>query len=1166
MCLQNRFNTEPQLNIVDPQTESVLSASHAETVFIKDSGIEDIGSASDLAQPGHDLTVTTSQTLLPVHTFSPSSLLPCIEHSIDSDSGTTELISLGFIQAGTTEIEGDETEAHVYNEALTSPASDQEAHVLPVLAYYDETEHDTETYTPPADNTVLADHAENEPHTEIQIPPPDSPVLADHAENEPDTEIHTPPADNTVYTADGLRCLYSNVDCLPNKMEELRARISTPDYPHVIALTEVNPKRCRYPVTQAEISLAGYNLHTAGLDTEGDRGLAVYTHTSVDASLLERETASRESLSVKIRLPDNSDMLFTCLYRSPNSDEVNNAALNSHITNLCNENFTYTVMCGDLNFPRINWENWYAGGNMDSSENKFLETLSESNLYQHVSGPTRSRGDNEPSLLDLVLTNEEDMVTHIVSEAPVGKSDHTVLVWTVNCHPIAPTEPRMRYIYQRGNYRKMQAELACDWAAVFRDCIDDPERQYTILLERLQRAQDNNIPRTDKTRAKRRFPLDREVRELIRKKKRAWARYSEDRTEGKRLIYTRLRNRVSKLTKLAKKRHEGYLASEAKDNPKKLWRYVSSKLKTRPGVSDLIIPDATDEQGKPRVTKDDQEKADTLADFFSSVFTIEPDTDVPTKDAPELEHPFTEGTITDVLVAKLLADLKESKAGGPDGAHPKVLRELSQTLATPLALIFNTSLRTGILPEVWKLGNVSAIYKKGSKSQPGNYRPVSLTSVVCKCMEKIIRDWILDHFTKNNLINPAQYGFVKGRSTTLQLLRVIEDWTAAVDRGEKVDVIYFDFAKAFDTVPHRRLLAKLEAYGITGLTLAWVKSFLTGREQMVSVGGKKSRRHPVTSGIPQGSVLGPTLYVVYVNDLPDAVICRMLLFADDTKIYRVIIDANDRIFLQQDVERMRRWAMKWLQNYAPEKCKSMTVGSARVREMPESLYSLGDVNLSHVRAEKDVGVLVDDTLSFDDHVAQMAKKANRVANCIRRSFTFMDEDMFRLLFKAMVRPHLEYAQSVWKPHKRCHIDLLEQVQHRATKRVPGLQNLSYTERLKRLNLPTLAYRRLRGDMIEVFKITSGIYDTAASSGILHPSNQRRTRGNSKRLEKQHCRLNVRKYSFSQRVVNSWNSLPDSIVTAPSLHSFENRLDRHWRGHPLQWDEKEPEHHLPDTPR
>lgn len=517
-----------------------------------------------------------------------------------------------------------------------------------------------------------------------------------------------------------------------------------------------------------------------------------------------------------------------------------------------------------------------------------------------------------------------------------------------------------------------------------------------------------------------------------------------------------------------------------------------------------------------------------------------------------------EGDITEAIVAKLLAALKVSKAFGPDGVHPRVLRELSATLAVPLVLIFKTSLRTGRLPEIWKKASVSAIYKKGSKKEPGNYRPVSLTSVVCKVMETLVKDWIQDHFRRNNLLSESQYGFISGRSTTLQLLKVMEDWSEAIDSGDQVDVVYFDFAKAFDSVPHRRLLAKLEAYGITGPTLAWVESFLTGREQRVTINGKSSGWHPVTSGIPQGSVLGPLLFVIYINDLPASVVSMMLLFADDTKLYRVIKEAHDRVLLQQDVTSMRNWGLKWLLRYHADKCKSMTVGTTRTNNPPDTPYTLGDIELEHVKSEKDVGVVVDDALTFDDHVAQIAKKANRVAGCIRRAFTYMDDKTFLLLYKALVRPRVEYAQSAWRPYKRMHIDLLEKVQRRATKRVPGLQDLTYTERLKHLKLPTLAYRRLRGDMIEVYKIMSGIYDVQASSGILHTSAQRRTRGNSRRLEKRACRLNTRKYSFSYRVVNAWNSLPDNTVTAPSLHAFENRLDRHWRHHPLQWDYHEPE--------
>ena len=246
-------------------------------------------------------------------------------------------------------------------------------------------------------------------------------------------------------------------------------------------------------------------------------------------------------------------------------------------------------------------------------------------------------------------------------------------------------------------------------------------------------------------------------------------------------------------------------------------------------------------------------------------------------------------SITEDDIRKLLENLKIDKSPGLDELHPRLLKELSSSLAIPLKLIFDSSLDAKKVPKDWKLAGVSAIFKKGSKSLAGNYRPVSLTSVICKIMEKIVRNHIIEHMKENKFFSSQQYGFISGRSTSLQLLEVLDKWTEALERkGTNIDCIYMDFQKAFDKVPHNRLIGKLQSYGISEDITEWVKSFLNERKQKVIINGKESDWKDVTSGIPQGSVLGPFLFVIYINDLPDNVDSPTYLFADNTKIYREI--------------------------------------------------------------------------------------------------------------------------------------------------------------------------------------------------------------------------------------------------------------------------------------
>ena len=285
----------------------------------------------------------------------------------------------------------------------------------------------------------------------------------------------------------------------------------------------------------------------------------------------------------------------------------------------------------------------------------------------------------------------------------------------------------------------------------------------------------------------------------------------------------------------------------------------------------------------------------------------------------------------------------------------------------------------------------------------------------------------------------------------------------------------------------------MKANGIDGKILSWIKAFLTGRDQVVRVNGELSVPKPVISGIPQGSVLGPLLFLIYINDLPEVVKSDALLFADDTKIFRQVCSQNDALLLQADIDSLTRWSNKWLLKFNTDKCHVLSLGRFdNIRYTHR--YSLYGEELEHVFDEKDLGVIVDMELSFEDHISAEIKKANGIMELIRRSFSYLDCEMFKKLYTTLVRPHLEYAQSVWSPHLRKHIKQLENVQIRATKLVDGMKHPDYSERLEKLDLPTLLHRRERGDMIQVWKHFRSYDLSTLSSNVKHNPRPNRRHG------------------------------------------------------------------------
>ena len=417
-------------------------------------------------------------------------------------------------------------------------------------------------------------------------------------------------------------------------------------------------------------------------------------------------------------------------------------------------------------------------------------------------------------------------------------------------------------------------------------------------------------------------------------------------------------------------------------------------------------------------------------------------------------------------------------------------------------------------------------------------------------MESFIRDKVLRHMRENDLLSEHQHGFLSGRSTITQLLEAMDYWTEALDNGNDIDIIYLDFQKAFDSVPHQRLLKKLKSYNIGGKVYKWLESFLLNRRQRVLVNNSPSSWSDVLSGIPQGSVLGPVLFTIFINDMPTETLCPIKLFADDAKLYHKINSEEDCQKIQEDLNRLQSWAKKWQLRFHPQKCTVLSLGRNRYEYEYHMVTANEVVPLDKPDYEKDLGVLIDRGLTFEEHINHIVKKANRLTGLMWRSFSYVDKKVFVTLYKSMIRPHLEYAASIWSPHTWKQAEEIKKIQRRATKRVAVLRDLPYEERIKALKLPTLVYRRLRGDVVKVYKYMNNLYDVKP---IIIEDKDDTRRGHLAKLEKLGCKKDIRLYFFSNRVVAWWNKIPQEVIDAPSIDSFKNRLDSHFKDHPMIYD-------------
>ena len=345
-------------------------------------------------------------------------------------------------------------------------------------------------------------------------------------------------------------------------------------------------------------------------------------------------------------------------------------------------------------------------------------------------------------------------------------------------------------------------------------------------------------------------------------------------------------------------------------------------------------------------------------------------------------HTAPDITVTEKGVLKLLNGLNPHKASGPDEISTRFLKTTATVIAPILTVIFQSSIDQGKVPDDWKSANVTPLYKKGDKAKASNYRPVSLTSVCCKIVEHIIHSQVIRHLETNNILADEQHGFRKRRSCESQLINTVEDLTRGLNARQQIDAILLDFSKAFDKVPHERLAMKLHYYGVRGHTLHWIKSFLSDRQQRVVVDGVSSKPAPVTSGVPQGTVLGPLLFLVYINDLPSTVQSRARLFADDCLLYRTIKGEQDTAILQHDLDQLQQWESDWMMSFNPEKCEVIRITNKR--KIIRADYSIHGHVLGTTDQAKYLGVTIDSKITWGPHISNITRKANNTLAFLRQ--------------------------------------------------------------------------------------------------------------------------------------------------------------------------------------
>ena len=857
-----------------------------------------------------------------------------------------------------------------------------------------------------------------------------------------------------------------------------------------------------------------------------------------------------EIVCAKISIAKSSP-LYVCAYYRPPSDTENsldslNLAL-EELEEIVEKNpRTCVIVGGDFNAPGINWSDMTTkpDASLKGMCSRLIGILSTFSLSQLQTEPTRQN-----AVLDLFCTNKPGLVKNI-SLTP-GISDHDgVIVVDMSLKAIINKKPQRKIpLWSKADWKSIK-ENAVSFATDFLTKCENrsPEENWNDFKNHMKAAQ-NAIPSKLSSERTNLPWLTTEVKRLCRKKRKQYNKAKKSKDPSQWAKFKHLQNQTRNTLRKAHWNYVNAILQEGLDagDSKKFWRYVKAQQQDGSGVAPLRTGTS--------LHTDATSKAKALSDQFSSVFT---------KDSPETADTKLEGpsypTLPDLQIERkgvelLLSGLNPSKASGPDEIPARMLKTLSAEIAPVLTAIFNQSLDSGYLPAEWTCAWITPVFKKGAKSDPANYRPVSLTSIACKLLEHCICTHVRGHLDAHGILSPANHGFRKNHSCETQLLLTTHDLLRLRDQGYQVDVAILDFSKAFDTVPHKRLLGKLEHYGIKGNVHRWIGNFLSGRKQSVVVDGSFSRQEDVLSGVPQGTVLGPLLFLLHINDLPASVDpdTRCRLFADDCLLYRKIESIEDQLALQNDLRRLQLWAAQWGMRFNASKCYIMSIhrGSSHL----PFLYELCNTVLTSVTEEKYLGVLIADDLSWTAHRNSVLTKANQKLGFLRRNLRGCPEELKKLAYISIVRSSMEYASIIWEPYRDNHSKSLEAVQRKSARWIKSnyRRKASVTHMMNSLELNTLQERRRISRLVFLYKVLkepihkdSVAVQPSDIDIVISPRKRRTPKGQppktTPKLDYSYIATSDELLEhFVARTVGDWNELLQSQTAVDTASSFKCQL-------------------------
>lgn len=796
----------------------------------------------------------------------------------------------------------------------------------------------------------------------------------------------------------------------------------------------------------------------------------------------------------------------------------------------------YSLVIGDFNISKMSWSKLVGLNYVNPSCNCNLHQIFVDFMEEHDLKQFNSTVNANNRILDLVLSNYTQItVTRNTSPVSLVDSHHPPLDINLKLDkiPYLKDQPIDKYNFYKADYNAINKELdTLPWLELFKSC-ESVNSMLAIFYDKLNYIIEKHVPKTRSRNQKYPIWYNNKLIYMLKQKNKFRLKYKIHNNPLHILEFQTLRSITNNLIKECYNNYIKSIEYNLGKNPKYFWTHLKNiKNSSNSYPTQMVYAD--------KMANDGITVCNLFADYFASNFN-DHDQSYPTKNFTQHipYNPICTVNISTEEVIQKLKRLDIKKGAGPDNLPPILIHKCAISLSKPITSIFIKSLQTGTFPDLWKRAKIVPIYKKGGREIITNYRPISILSVLAKVFESLIYPTLSRHV--QHLLSPAQHGFVSARSTITNLSNCMHYVTGQVDARQQVDTIYTDFSKAFDKVSHKILISKLSSFGIGGSLLSWLSSYLVNRYSFVVVKGASSYTYKATSGVPQGSILGPLLFNVFINDISNCFQhSKYFIFADDLKFCKSISNSDDARKLQEDIDRVADWCSLNKMDLNIDKCS--IISFTRKRCEINTNYTVNNVPLQKCEFVRDLGITIDAKLRFNIHIDSICRSARKMLGFIfRNAKPFKKTTTKVLLYTTLVRSKLEYGTVIWNPHYQVYKDRLESIQRKFTKfyLIGPDKKLPYNTRLKRFQLNSLSSRRKLIDMIFLHKVANGTIDNPdllSQLSLTVPSRLRRIP--PPLFTYQIFKTNLGNFSLLPRLVKEYNKL---ITKDKSIDVFFDNL-------------------------